>query len=121
MFEQTDSNKLATIRAESENPWMIFYQDTTMLARYDSFVLVSGISEANVDLLAGGVVAIHDAAVETVVSFWIPSCIVIAERVLSGCRQMALKSAETFLFQKATAVAARFIAQRYYPPFLEHA
>ena len=100
---------------------MIVNQDAAMLARYDGFVLGSGISEADVDFLAGRVVAIHDAAVETVMFVRFPSRIVKRKRVLSGSGQMALEAAETFLLQKATAVVACFMAQRYDVPFLEHA
>ena len=100
---------------------MIINQDTAMLARYDGFVLASGISEADVDFLAGRIMSIHDAAVETVVFVRFPSRIVIRKRVLSGSGQMALEAAETFLLQKATAVVARFMAQWYDVPFFEHA
>lgn len=92
-----------------------------MSARNDGFVLVSGIPKADVDFLAGRVMVIPDAAVETVVLVRFPSRIVEKRRVLSGSCQMALEAAETFLLQKAIAVVARFVAQRYDVPFLEHA
>ena len=100
---------------------MIVDQDTAMLARNDGFVLTSGVPEADVDFLAGRVMAIHDAAVETVVFVRFPRCIVEGKGVLSGSRQMALEAAETFLWQKATAVMARFVTQRDDVPFFEHA
>ena len=115
------SNKCIAIRTELDFPRMVVNQDTAMLARNDGFVLTSRIPEANIDLLAGRVIVIHDATVETVVFVRFPSRIVEGKGVLSGSRQMALEAAETFFWQKATAVMACFVTQRYDVPFFEHA
>ena len=110
MFELIGSNKFIAIGTELETPRMVVNQDTAMLARNDGFVLAPRISEADVDFPAGRVMAIHDAAVETVVFIRFPRCIIEEKRLLSSSRQMALEAAETFLLQKATAVMARFVA-----------